>query len=78
LAVGGTRAGNGQVFGERWSGSRWHVVPAATPHGAVTASLVGVACASMTDCWGAGSWVKGSAGRSLIEHWNGTAWSIVG
>ena len=77
LAVGGTRAGNGRVFGERWSGSRWHVVPTATPHGAITASLVGVACVSMTDCWGVGNWVKGSSGQSLIEHWNGTAWSIV-
>jgi hypothetical protein len=76
LAVGGTNAGNGQVFGERWSGSRWHVVPAATPHGAITASLVGMACVTMTDCWGTGSWVHGPAGRSLIEHWNGTAWSV--
>ncbi|HET7244598.1 MAG TPA: hypothetical protein VFJ07_07150 [Streptosporangiaceae bacterium] len=76
LAVGGTHAANGQVFGERWSGSRWHVVPAATPHGAVAAALVGMACVTMTDCWGAGSWVNGSAGRSLIEHWNGATWSV--
>ena len=76
MAVGGTRAGNGQVFGERWSGSRWQVVPAATPHGAITASLVGLSCVSAADCWGAGSWVHGSAGRGLIEHWNGTAWSV--
>lgn len=76
MAAGGTRAGNGQVFAERWSGSRWHVVPAATPPGAITASLVGVACVGAADCWGAGSWVHGSAGRALIEHWNGTSWSV--
>ena len=76
LAVGGTQEGNGRVFGERWSGSRWHVVPAATPPGGVAASLVGVACVTMTDCWGTGSWVHGPAGRGLIEHWNGTAWSV--
>jgi hypothetical protein len=75
-AVGGTRAGNGHVFSERWSGSRWHVVPAATPPGAIAASLVGVSCVSTTDCWGTGSWASRSAGRSLIEHWNGTSWSV--
>jgi hypothetical protein len=76
MAVGGTRGGNGQVFGERWSGSRWRAVPAQSPRGAVTASLVGAACVHAADCWGAGSWVHGSAGRGLIEHWNGTSWSV--
>jgi len=77
LALGGTRAGNGQVFAERWSRSRWRVVPARSPRGALTSSLVGVACVSAADCWGTGGYVKGSAAHSLIEHWNGTAWSIV-
>ena len=76
MAAGGTRGGNGQVFSERWSGSRWRAVPAQSPRGAVAASLVGVACVSAADCWGAGSYSSGSAGRSLIEHWNGTRWSV--
>src|SRR4029077_9132898 len=40
-------------------------------------SLVGVACASATDCWAAGDATNGSAEQTLAEHWNGTSWAIV-
>ena len=76
-AVGGTMQGNGRVFGERWSGSRWRAERMPSPPAAENSSLVGVACVSAADCWGAGSYYNGSADRSLIEHWNGTAWTIV-
>ena len=76
MAAGGTNAGNGRVFTEQWTGAQWRVVPAPSPRGG-NSSLMGVSCASATDCWGAGSHFNGSADRSLLEHWNGRAWSIV-
>jgi len=38
-----------------------------------------VTCTSASDCWAVGDYNTGSVGgwRALIEHWNGTAWSIV-
>ncbi|HEV2377093.1 MAG TPA: hypothetical protein VGS19_33635 [Streptosporangiaceae bacterium] len=78
MAVGGTDGGNGRVFTERWAGMRWRVVPAPTPAVSKAASLVGVACVSSMDCWGVGNYVSTATGdRSLIEHWNGHAWSVV-
>jgi hypothetical protein len=76
MAVGGTNGGNGRVFTERWTGARWHVVPASSPAGGGLASLVGVACVSAADCWGVGGYLRGPGSHSLIEHWNGRAWSI--
>jgi hypothetical protein len=77
MAVGGTNGGNGQVFAERWTGARWHAIRTPSPARGAAASLVGVACASTASCWGVGSYLRGQQSRSLIEHWNGQAWSIV-
>ena len=76
MAVGGTDGGNGRVFTERWTGSEWHVVPAPSPRGG-NSSLVGISCVSAAVCWAVGAFFNGSADQSLIEHWNGTAWSLV-
>jgi hypothetical protein len=77
MAVGGTDEGNGKVFTERWIGARWHVQQAPSPTGAENSSLVGIACVSKADCWGVGAYLVAAGSRSLIEHWNGRAWSIV-
>src|SRR5439155_22453256 len=42
--------------------------------------LFDVTCASASDCWAVGYYSTGGVGsvhQTLIEHWNGTAWSIV-
>ena len=36
----------------------------------------GVACVSTTNCYAVGIWI-GQVPFTLVEHWNGTAWSIV-
>ena len=38
--------------------------------------LHGVACTSGSNCWAAGEWGSPTGPRTLIEHWNGRAWSV--
>jgi hypothetical protein len=47
------------------------------PGGAATrpSTLDGVAVVSPDDIWAVGSWGQGGA-RPLIEHWDGTKWSV--
>lgn len=55
----------------------WTVVPSANT--GISSSLAGVAAVSANDVWSVGSY-KGSSsssGQTLIEHWDGTSWSIV-
>jgi hypothetical protein len=63
---------------EHWNGTRWSAVPAATDS-SVGDTLSGVAAVSATDVWAVGSHFDATIGGSagLIEHWNGTRWSIV-
>jgi hypothetical protein len=63
---------------DHWNGTRWSTVPAATD--SVSGDyLSGVAAVSATDIWAVGSHFDPSIGGSagLIEHWNGSSWSIV-
>lgn len=70
---------------EHWNGLRWRVVPspnapAAPPQypGQATGILSGVTAVSADDVWAVGdSFPGGSAVHTLVEHWNGTAWTIV-
>ena len=42
--------------------------------------LEGVTCASASECWAVGSYdtdPNHTSSQTLIEHWNGTSWSIV-
>ena len=62
---------------ESWDGSRWSVVPSPSP-GAGFTEVYGLSCATDDACAIAGYYnVTGGAIRTLIETWNGTAWSVV-
>ncbi len=70
-----------QTLVERWNGSAWSVVPSANP-GVAANHLNDVAALSTSDIWAVGNYdivLPGTSQytRSLIEHWNGTGWSIV-
>ena len=75
-----------QTLTEHWDGSAWTIVGspngeqisplAATPWGASV--LYDVTCVSSTDCWAVGNFYNGFADQTLIERWDGTAWTIVG
>lgn len=82
-AVGGQIAGSSasaveQTLIERFNGSVWGAVPSpnVTPF---TNVLSGVAAVSADDVWAVGFADVSSpySENTLIEHWNGSAWSIV-
>jgi hypothetical protein len=64
---------------QHWNGQAWSIVPAPVPAGATgVTSLAGVSTAGPKDVWAVGSWMDAAGnGRTLVEHWDGTAWRIV-
>ncbi len=77
VAVGGERA----TLAEQWNGSAWAIVPSPNPAGAYGSALVNVTCLKVTDCWAVGDWTRATSTGTgpdtvLIEHWNGTAWTM--
>ena len=79
-AVGGSSTSSGDVpLIEHWEGSSWTIVPPAA-QSTVQAILYGVACTSTTDCWTDGFYASSNAYadyQTLIEHWDGTSWTLV-
>ncbi|WIG61330.1 MAG: hypothetical protein OJF49_004078 [Ktedonobacterales bacterium] len=63
---------------EHWDGTSWHTVssPNIASEGA---SFSAVAAVSATDVWAVGNLLNSSTKetQTLIEHWNGTNWSII-
>ena len=66
-----------QTLIERWDGSAWTIVISLSTSTAQYNLLAGVTCASTSDCWAVGTYYNGSADQTLIEHWDGTAWTVV-
>ncbi len=62
---------------EHWDGSTWSVVPSSNPS-AILNFLYGVIAVAPDDVWAVGEQrVTDMQGATLIEHWDGTAWSVV-
>src|SRR5579875_931055 len=73
-AVGGNA---GKTLVEQWNGSQWNVIPSPSP-GKYGNSLNSVTALTPSDVWAVGSYSATQFGyRSLIEHWNGSRWSVV-
>jgi hypothetical protein len=65
-----------QTLIEHWNGSGWSVVSSPN-HGMYINSLNEVAAVSSGNVWAVGYYINSSnAYQTLIEHWNGTAWSL--
>ena len=63
---------------EHWNGTVWKQVPSPNPGPAPGSTLRGVAAISAGNVWAVGSSdSNGAMDRTLIEHWNGTAWKQV-
>jgi len=67
---------------EHWNGSSWSVIPSPNPTpplsgGPVSNELYGVAAVSANNVWAVGTSQDFGAGKTLIEHWNGSSWSTV-
>ncbi|HET7485864.1 MAG TPA: SMP-30/gluconolactonase/LRE family protein [Solirubrobacterales bacterium] len=69
-----------RAFAETWNGSKWSIVAAPEPAGTTRSSLEDVSCTSSSACTAVGGYWIESGGKtvekSLIEHWNGSEWSI--
>ncbi len=83
-AVGFSANGNTSpayaTLAEHWNGSAWSIVPTPSPSGAaVGPSLNAVAAISSSDVWAVGGEpsLPSYSDKAVLEHWNGTAWSIV-
>jgi len=63
---------------EHFDGIAWRIVPSPNPANDVQSVLYSVSGTSANDVWAVGSTHDGnSPSRTLIEHWDGTRWSIV-
>jgi hypothetical protein len=78
VAVGDAAAGGLKTLAETWNGTAWSIVP--SPNRLAVGDLNGVSCLSATDCTAVGAALPAkdsTQSRTLIETWNGTAWSLV-
>lgn len=74
------RAAANVTLVEHWDGNAWSVVPSPNPSRASGAWLYGIAAISSTDVWAVGTYYSQATqyyNRVLVEHWDGTSWSIV-
>src|SRR2546429_679491 len=77
-AVGINQVGAFRVpLAEHWDGTRWRAVPVPRPSGR-QAWLTGVVHLDASNAWAVGmsssAQASNSQQRTLIEHWDGTAW----
>jgi hypothetical protein len=81
-AVGSYGNGSGsQPLTEHWDGSFWSTV--ASPITSSYAILADIKCTASSDCWAVGYYYTGygdpltlTSSQTLVEHWDGTSWSI--
>jgi hypothetical protein len=73
-AVGNTSSG---LLAERWNGTKWSIQPVPAP-GPQFGFLTGVSCTSSSRCTAVGARFDNSGNPvgTVIERWNGNAWSI--
>ncbi len=66
-----------QTLIEAWNGARWSITPSPNT-GSYDNVLYGVSCPATDACQAVGRWSQTSsrAPRTLVEAWNGRAWSI--
>jgi hypothetical protein len=64
---------------EYWNGTSWNSVSSPNPGSAnnfVFNTLSGVAAASANNAWAVGSYYNSGGYQTLVEHWDGTSWSV--
>jgi hypothetical protein len=77
-AVGTDFAGSPQgPHAESYDGTTWTTTSTPSPTGATYAELTRVACPTSSFCAAVGWYDTGTDDLPLIEHYNGTSWSLV-
>jgi hypothetical protein len=62
---------------QHWDGNTWSVVEAAPPPVGEISILYEVSALSPTDAWAVGWYGSPFPNRPMIQHWDGTSWSLV-
>jgi hypothetical protein len=76
-SVGAQEVSSGEkALAERWNGSAWALQSTPAISGSTLSSLDADTCTSAASCWAVGVSDTSSATDVLIEHWNGTSWSL--
>jgi hypothetical protein len=79
-AVGGygTRTGGSFTLFEHWNGQKWSIIPSPSPNNYANV-LRTIAADSANDIWAVGYQIATSQSypHSLIEHWDGSHWSVI-
>ncbi len=76
-------SGNTGTLTEHWNGTSWSMVrsPNPGPRNSLIDNLESVVAVSATDVWATGVWGinegEAEADYTLIEHWNGSSWTVV-
>jgi hypothetical protein len=77
----GSVEGSFQSLIQHWNGSRWSVVPSPPIGNQINEhrTLVSITAIAANDAWAVGDYSPGGSvgDRALIEHWNGTRWSMI-
>ncbi|GHO91179.1 hypothetical protein KSF_012270 [Reticulibacter mediterranei] len=63
---------------EHWNGHKWSII--AHPASQLNGSLVALSATSASNVWAVGQYLpsgSNSTSQTLMEHWNGTQWSVV-
>jgi len=71
--------GSSQTLIEHWNGLSWSLVPGVN-FGSQLTELFGVTSTAHSNVWAVGDFQNTGANQlvePLIEHWNGTSWSVV-
>ena len=78
VAVGSARTGgrHHRHPGRAWNGTAWSIVDSPDQGTGGLSELDGVSCPAPTDCTATGYYFNGTVNQTLVESWNGTAWSI--
>jgi len=78
-AVGAYGNGHGSfTLVEHWTDTQWQVVASPNVKGSLSDSLSGIVAITANNIWAVGGYNNASNNsQTLIEHWNGSGWSIV-
>ena len=70
--------GSNRTLAERWSGGGWTYQYTPNPSGTQDAELRAVSCPFATRCTAVGTYADSTGNKelTLIEHWDGSSWSI--
>ena len=73
------QAGSYVPFAEHWDGASWHSATPPVPPNTSRSYLLSGAAASADDVWAVGGSLdpSGNVQSTLVEHWDGTDWSVV-